>query len=67
MKRILGMGVGLVYFGIAFGAFTRARAGWAAGHADIGFWWTVVATFLAIAAVGALVGTWIHTQQKSVS
>ena len=29
---------------------------------DVGFWWTVIAVLLAIAATGALVGTWIHTQ-----
>lgn len=64
MKRIFGMGVGVVYFGLAFGAFTRARGGWAADHADIGFWWTVIATFLTIAALSALAGTWIHTQEN---
>jgi hypothetical protein len=56
------MGVGVLYFGIAFGAYSRASAGWAAGHSDVGFWWTIIAAFLTIAAVGALVGTWIHTQ-----
>ena len=29
MKRILGMGVGVIYLGIAFGALTRANEGWA--------------------------------------
>lgn len=64
MKRILGMGVGVVYLGIAFAALTRARGGWAAGYTDVGFWWSVITAFLAIAAISALVGTWIHTQQK---
>jgi hypothetical protein len=64
MKRIFGMGVGVLYFGIAFGAFTRAQNGWATGYEDIGFWWTVIAAILAIAATGALVGTWIHTQPR---
>jgi hypothetical protein len=63
MKRILGMGLGVIYVGIAFGAFSRARAGWDAGHSDLGFWWTVIATFLTIAALSALIGTWIHTQE----
>jgi hypothetical protein len=62
MKRILGMGLGVLYLGIAFGAYTRAGAGWEAGHADLGVWWTVVAALLTIAALGALIGTWIHTQ-----
>lgn len=63
MKRILGMGVGVVYFGLAFGALRRAGTGWSSGYSDIGFWWTVIAVILAIAATGALVGTWIHTSQ----
>ena len=63
MKRILGMGVGVIYVGIAFVAFSRAREGWDAGHSDLGFWWTVIATFLTIAALSALIGTWIHTQE----
>ena len=62
MKRILGMGVGVVYLGIAFGALSRAGAGWDAGYPDVGFWWTVIASFLGIAGLGALIGTWIHTQ-----
>lgn len=59
------MGVGVVYLVIAFLAFTRAMAGWAAGYTDIGFWWTVIASFLTIAALGALIGTWIHTQKRT--
>jgi hypothetical protein len=62
MKRILGMGVGVLYFVIAYGAYSRASAGWDAGQSDVGFWWAVVAVLLSIAALGALIGTWIHTQ-----
>ena len=58
------MGVGVVYLGIAFGAFQQASAGWAAGYSDLGFWWTVIGVILAIAAGGALIGTWIHTQES---
>ena len=58
------MGVGVIYFVIAFGAFSRARAGWSEGYSDIGFWWTVIAAFLTIAALSALAGTWIHTQES---
>ena len=65
MKRILGMGVGMLYVGIAAGAFMRARGGWEAGHSDIGFWWTIIASLLTIAALGALIGTWIHTQDPT--
>ena len=64
MKRIMGIGVGVIYMGIAFGAFTKANAGWASGLDDIGFWWTVVAALLTIGALGAMIGTWIHTQES---
>ena len=56
------MGVGVLYLVIAFGAYSRASTGWEEGHPDIGFWWTVIAVLLTIAALGALIGTWIHTQ-----
>ena len=62
MKRIIGMGVGVAYFGMVAYAFGVSRAGWAASQPDVGFWWAVIAAFLTIAAVGAIVGTWIHTQ-----
>ncbi len=58
------MGVGVVYLGIAFGALQKANAGWATGYSDLGFWWTVIAVILTIAAGGALVGTWIHTKES---
>ena len=56
------MGVGVLYLFLAFGALGRASAGWDAGYSDLGVWWTVVAGLLTIAALGALIGTWIHTQ-----
>jgi hypothetical protein len=65
MKRILGMGVGLVYIVLAYAAFNRASSGWEAGHGDIGFWFSVVGTFLSIASVAAFIGTWIHTREPS--
>lgn len=64
MTRILGMAVGVVYLGIAFGAYRNASSGWAAGHADLGFWWTVIGILLTIAALGALIGTWLHTRPQ---
>jgi hypothetical protein len=64
MKRILGMGVGVLYLIIAYGAYSRASSAGDAGQADMGFWWIVVAALLTIAALGALIGTWIHTQRS---
>jgi len=65
MKRILGMGVGVVYLFISYAAFSRARTGWDAGHGEIGFWFSVIAAFLLFAALAAMIGTWIHTQETS--
>ena len=62
MNRIIGMGIGVIWLGLAFISLTKANAGWATGYEDIGFWWTVIAVLLTIAAGGAIIGTWIHTQ-----
>ncbi len=56
------MGVGVVWLGLAFGAFRNSSAGWAGGHSDLGFWWAVIGGLLTIAALGALIGTWLHTR-----
>jgi hypothetical protein len=64
MKRIIGMTIGVVWLGFTYGAFRNSSAGWAAGHADLGFWWAVIGAFLGIAALGAIIGTWIHTQPR---
>ena len=58
------MGVGVVWLGMAFLGFLNGGAGWDAGHSDLGFWWTVIAGLLAITGLGALIGTWIHTQPR---
>lgn len=62
MKSVLGVFAGLVLFVLAFGAFRTASGGWSGGHPDMGFWWTVIATFLAIAAVAAVAGTLFHSR-----
>lgn len=63
MKRIIGLAIGIGYLGIALGALQKANDGWRSGYADLGFWWTVIAVILAIAAGGALIGTWLHTRE----
>ncbi|NIP60995.1 MAG: hypothetical protein GWM92_21265 [Gemmatimonadetes bacterium] len=60
MKLAAGILIGLFYLFIAWGAYRRSAAGWDQGHSDLGFWWAVIGSFLAIAALGALVGTWRH-------
>ena len=62
MKRIIGFAVGILYLVIASGAYRKSASGWDAGHADLGFWWMIIALLLTIAALGALIGTWIHTR-----
>ena len=64
MKRIIGFGIGIVYFGLAFGALRTANAGWDTGYTDLGFWWTVIAALLGIAAIGAIGGTYLHTREQ---
>ena len=63
MKKALGFLAGLVLLTLAAGAARTAFLGWGGGHTDVGFWWTVIASFLTIAALGALVGTSIHTRK----
>ena len=65
MKKALGFFAGLVLLALAGGAARTASIGWGGGDTDIGFWWTVIASFLTIAALGALVGTAIHSRPES--
>jgi hypothetical protein len=67
MKRMIGWGVGVVYLVLSFTIFSRASAGLAGGHGELGFWYSVVGTFLFIAALGAFIGTWIHTRERAES
>ena len=60
MKQYAGLIIGTVYLLIAFGAFRNGLEGWAADHADLGVWWTVIGGLLTIAGLGAIIGTWIH-------
>jgi hypothetical protein len=64
MARIFGLAVGVVWIGFAVIAFSRSAQGWSAGATDLGFWWGVIGTLLAVAAGSALVGTLIHTRQR---
>ena len=62
MSRVLGMIAGAGILVLAVVAWFDSVAGWSDGHSDIGFWWTVIASFLTIAGVSTLIGTWLHTQ-----
>ena len=62
MKRILGLTVGIVWLFMAGLAYRESAGGWAAGYSDIGFWYAVIGSFLAIAGLGAIIGTMIHTR-----
>ena len=65
MNRIFGYVIGVIWLVLAYGAFQRGANGRALDQPDVAFWWTVIAGLLAIAAVGALVGTTIHTRGDS--
>ncbi len=62
MKLIVGIVISVLYAVLAGLAFGTSQGGWAAGHADLGFWWSVIGIFLAVAGLGAFFGTWIHTR-----
>jgi hypothetical protein len=60
MSRIFGFAVGALWLVFTFLAFSNASAGWSQGHTDVGFWWSVIGSFLGIAALVAIVGTARH-------
>ncbi len=60
MKQYAGLIIGVVYLLIAMGAFKTGMDGWGAGHSDLGVWWSVIGTLLAMAGIGAILGTWVH-------
>lgn len=64
MKRVVGIVIGIGYLGVATGTVLYSTGSWRAGHSDIGFWFTVIAGFLTIAGLAAIVGTWIHTGES---
>lgn len=65
MKRIIGLTIGIVWLFMAGLAYRTSAGGWADGHSDIGFWFAVIGSFLAIAGLGSIVGTMIHTRQAT--
>lgn len=64
MARITGIVIGIGILAAAFLALRSSMAGWDAGHSDLGFWWAVIAAFLAISGGSAVVGTWLHTRSS---
>ena len=64
MKRVIGIAIGIAYLGIAAFTLSYSTSSWRAGHADIGVWFTVIAAFLVIAGLGAIIGTWLHTSES---
>lgn len=66
MARIFGFLVGIAWTGLTLAALRRSLVGWSAGQTDVGFWWAVITALLAVATVGAFVGTWMHTGRGAV-
>ena len=60
MARGFGLAVGAVWLVFASLALQNSLGGWSEGYSDIGFWWGVIAVFLTIAGMVALVGTARH-------
>jgi hypothetical protein len=65
MKRLIGLFIGVVWLFMAVLAYRESAGGWAIGHSDIGFWYAVIGSFLAIGGVGAIIGTMIHTRSTA--
>lgn len=62
MKFLIGVVIGIGYAVLVVLAFTHSAGAWRADHADLGFWWAVIGSILAVAGTGAVVGSWIHTR-----
>ncbi len=60
MKKGLGFLAGLGLFALAAAAMRTSVIGWQGGRSDVGFWWTVIAGFLLVASLAAIVGAAIH-------
>jgi hypothetical protein len=65
MKLVIGILIGLFYLVISGLAFRSSAGGWSAGQSDVGLWWAVIASLLAIAGLGAIVGSVIHGRRGS--
>ncbi len=57
MSRIFGFAVGVIWLLFTLMAVRAAANSWAADQPDAGFWYAVIAGFLAIAMMVAVVGT----------
>lgn len=64
MSSIVGFIVGALWLILAFRAFGFSSAGASGGHDDLQFWWAVVGTLLTIAALGAMIGGFIHRRAR---
>ncbi len=65
MSRILGIGAGVVIAVYAFLAFRYAAGGLAQEQTDVGLWFGIIGSFLAIAAAVTVVGTLLHTSSRT--
>jgi hypothetical protein len=60
MTRIFGYAVGVIWLGFTLMALGARSSGVEAGQPDVVFWWTVIASVYALAAMVAIVGTIRH-------
>lgn len=64
MKRMIGIGIGVVYAALSALALTSSSRNWSVGNSDLGLWWAVIGVLLGIAGLGAFFGTWFHTRPE---
>jgi len=57
MSRIFGFAVGVIWLLFTLMAVRAASISWSADQPDAGFWYAVIAAFLAIAMMVAVIGT----------
>jgi hypothetical protein len=60
MSRIFGFAVGVIWLLFTLMAVRAASISWSADQPDAGFWYAVIAAFLAIAMMVAVIGTLRH-------
>lgn len=62
-SQVAGMIVGAVIAALAAWGIWSGVSGFQAGQQDVGFWYTVMGVFLALAAGAVFIGTRIHTRR----
>jgi hypothetical protein len=65
LATIPGFLVGVLWVAMALAALVTSARGYAHGRSDWGLGWGIVGTFLLLAGLAALIGTWWHNFRVS--